>query len=166
MGVDAVSFLASALMQAANPSPCTDESYSDFDFWVGTWDVYVGDSLAGRNVITKEETGCLVLETWNSASGGTGQSYNYFDPAQDVWRQVWISPGLLIDYQGGIDEEGRMALEGTLTSHASGTTAPFRGRWESLDDGTVQQTFWIYKTDDDAWTVWFDGNYQPADDEE
>ncbi|MEM7740713.1 MAG: hypothetical protein AAF225_07925, partial [Pseudomonadota bacterium] len=107
--------------------------------------------------------GCLVLETWTSASGGTGQSYNYYDPAKDVWRQVWVSAGLLIDYEGGLDDEGRMALEGELTSHTRATTTPFRGRWEALADGTVQQTFWIYQADDDAWAVWFDANYRPAD---
>ncbi|MEM6912633.1 MAG: hypothetical protein AAF511_01505 [Pseudomonadota bacterium] len=162
MSIGMIGFVASMIMQSSSP-PCADDRYNDFDFWVGTWDVYVGESLTGRNVITKEEAGCLVLETWTNASGGTGQSYNYYDPAKDVWRQVWVSPGLLIDYEGGLDEEGRMALEGELTSHTRGTTAPFRGRWEALADGTVQQTFWIYHADDDAWAVWFDANYRPTD---
>ncbi|MEM7741118.1 MAG: hypothetical protein AAF225_09990, partial [Pseudomonadota bacterium] len=66
MSIGMIGFVASMIMQGFSP-PCSDDRYNDFDFWVGTWDVYVGESLMGRNVITKEEAGCLVLETWTSA---------------------------------------------------------------------------------------------------
>ncbi|MEM9284369.1 MAG: hypothetical protein AAGA39_00665 [Pseudomonadota bacterium] len=163
MSIGALASFAAMLMQAAGPVPCTDDSYNDFDFWLGTWDVYTGDTLAGRNVITKEEGGCLIVEHWLNASGGTGQSYNFYDQGQETWRQVWVSAGILIDYQGGLDDEGRMVLEGTITSNANGETAPFRGQWSPLDDGTVQQTFWTYDSDTEEWNLWFDGNYRRAD---
>lgn len=150
---------AQAQMQSR---PCLTEPYADFDFWLGTWDVYTGDRKVGRNVITREEEGCLVLETWTAEGGATGQSYNYFDPAQGVWRQVWLSNGLLIDYEGGLDETGSMVLEGTMTTHNDAATTPFRGRWTPMDDGTVQQTFWTYNAETDAWDVWFDANYRRA----
>ncbi len=163
MSIHAITSIAAMLMQAAAPAPCTDEHFSDFDFWLGTWDVYTGDTLAGRNVITKEEGGCLVLETWTSASGSTGQSYNYYDPAKDKWRQVWISRGIIIDYGGGLDDEGRMNLEGTITSNGDGQVAPFKGRWSPLEDGTIQQTFWTFDSETEEWNLWFDGNYRPAE---
>ncbi|MEO1658856.1 MAG: hypothetical protein AAFR65_14175 [Pseudomonadota bacterium] len=165
MIIQAVASLLAAVAQAATPAPvpCSDEAYSDFDFWVGVWDVYSGDQLAGRNVITKEESGCLVLETWTSARGSTGQSYNYYDPAKDKWRQVWVSAGIFIDYEGGLDDQGRMVLEGTITSNTDGKVAPFRGQWAPLDDGTVQQTFWTYDAEADSWNIWFDGNYRRAE---
>ena len=162
--VSALGTLSALLMQAATPEPCADEAYRAFDFWLGTWDVYTGDQLAGRNVITEEESGCLILETWTSASGLTGQSYNYYDPSKEKWRQVWVSAGQVIDYEGGLDERGWMLLEGTITSNVNGQTAPFRGQWAPQDNGTVQQTFWVYIGDTDSWNVWFDGNYRPAED--
>ncbi len=80
--------IAPAVAQDAQPA-CTDDIYRAFDFWLGEWDVALpnGDR-AGVNSITAEENGCLVLERWRSASGGTGQSYNFYDPAAAQWRQL------------------------------------------------------------------------------
>ncbi len=87
---------ASATAQeTAAPEPCGGEAFKQFDFWLGEWNVTTPDgTLAGENLITSEENGCLVLERWRSAGGGTGQSYNYFNPATEKWRQVWISQGV------------------------------------------------------------------------
>ena len=64
---------------AADPAPpCSQDAYKQFDFWLGTWEVSTPNgAVAGTNEITSEENGCLILEAWTSATGGTGQSYNY-----------------------------------------------------------------------------------------
>ena len=122
--------------------PCkTDPRYGQFDFWLGTWDVYVGDEKAGENVITKEEGGCLVLEKWTDVAGGTGQSYNFFNPDNEQWRQVWVSQTMTIDYAGGLTDDGSMELIGTITYFKTGKTLDFLGRWTLQDDGTVRQYF-------------------------
>lgn len=151
-----------ASLQAA-AAPCAGADYEAFDFWVGRWEVEAGGKTVGTNLITKEENGCLIVERWTNASGGTGQSYNYFDPSKNVWRQVWVSAGVIIDYEGGLDSEGVMALEGYLTPRAGGEPQPFRGRWTDNDDGTVRQEFWIRNQDADEWSIWFDGLYRRAD---
>ncbi len=113
--------IAAALMFAAAPAmaqgqkPCTDPVFDDFDFWVGDWDVTgAGGTVAGTNSITKEEYGCLLVERWTGAGGITGQSYNFVDLASGKWRQVWVSAGATIDYSGGLDDKGRMALDGVI----------------------------------------------------
>ena len=88
----------------APPAICFEnERFSDFDFWVGEWNVYgqhpqTGERiLAGTNSITKHYANCLIMETWENAGGaGGGFSMNFYDPIEDQWRQVWVSPNLSI----------------------------------------------------------------------
>ena len=146
--------------QQTPPPPCQEDVYRDFDFWLGTWDVTTPDGqAAGTNVISVKENGCLLLEEWTSVSGGTGQSYNYYDPGTKKWRQVWVSGFANIDYEGGLDEEGAMVLVGEI-SNRNGTTAPFRGTWTLQDDGSVEQHFEQYNPETEEWADWFIGIYR------
>jgi len=149
-----------AAQPAPAPSPCADWRYRVFDFWVGDWDVFDHEGrYAGRNLVSVEENGCLVVEHWASANGGTGQSYSYFDPATDAWRQVWISASETIDFTGGYAEDGGMALEGEIT-YRDGTRFPFRGRWTPNRNGTVTQAFEQFDPAAEAWAPWFIGIYR------
>lgn len=152
--------LAASPLRGQQPAPCTDDpEHAAFDFWLGEWDVFVGDGQrAGTNRIEKAERGCLVIEHWTGAGGGTGTSMNFYDPARGLWRQVWVSSnGVLIEIEGGI-RDGSMVLQGTLTDVA-GEQTPFRGTWTPLDDGAVRQHFEISEAGDGTWSTWFDGRY-------
>ncbi len=145
---------------AAPAGPCDGVDYHAFDFWVGDWDVTdVNGTPQGTNSITREEGGCLLVERWVSAAGNTGQSYNYYDPGMDVWRQVWVSGGAIIDYTGGLTETGSMRLEGVISNRAGTPALPFTGEWTLNEDGTVTQHFEQYNREDDTWAVWFTGIY-------
>lgn len=164
----AASLAASAAAAQTPPPPCQDDVYRDFDFWVGEWIVTAvnaqGETVkAGENVITKEENGCLLVERWTNVQGGTGQSYNFYDPGAEKWRQVWVSPGITIDYAGGLNDEGAMALEGEIAYH-SGITAPFRGTWTLNEDASVTQYFQQYDAEKEEWADWFTGTYRRKDD--
>lgn len=144
----------------APPPPCQEEAYRAFDFWLGDWEVFTPDGKkAGENLITSHERGCLLLEEWTSAGGGTGQSYNYYNPAMREWRQVWVSGGAVIDYVGGLTDAGVMALEGTIASRA-GDEFPFRGTWTPNEDGSVTQHFQQYDPETEEWKDWFTGLYR------
>lgn len=145
---------------------CADAPFRDFDFWVGTWEVRSTDgTLAGTNRITSEEGGCLLVERWTGAGGGTGQSYNFVDRDTGQWRQVWVSPGFTIDYSGGLDAEGVMRLDGRIAYAANpANDGPFRGAWTLRNDGTVEQVFHQYSPADDEWKQWFTGIYTKAPD--
>lgn len=153
----------SSIEQAALPPPppaCDEEIYRQFDFWAGDWEVLnPAGAKAGENSITIEEKGCLLVERWIGAKGGTGQSYNYVDHADGRWRQIWVSAGATIDYKGGLNEKGEMVLEGTI-AYRTGKTAPFRGVWTANADGSVTQHFEEFSAANKAWGDWFTGIYK------
>lgn len=147
--------------QAAIAFPCqTDPDFAAFDFWVGDWDVHVATGkFAGSNRIEKAERGCVLIESWQSATGTTGMSINYLDKAADEWVQIWNDGGgNQINIRGGMTDEG-MLLEGTIHYVASGTTAPFRGLWTPLPDGRVRQFFEQSNDGGKTWVPWFEGFY-------
>lgn len=147
--------------------PCEhDALFSAFDFWVGAWDVHVADGgFAGSNEITRSERGCVLIENWQGAGGGTGTSINYPDKITGEWVQIWNSAnGGQINIRGGMTDDG-MLLAGTIHYVANGTTAAFRGLWTPLPDGRVRQFFEQSADDGKTWSPWFEGFYtrKPAE---
>lgn len=141
--------------------PCEqDDVFAEFDFWIGDWDVHgPAGALAGTNTITKAQRGCVLLENWTSASGGTGMSINYVDKITNEWVQVWnAAGGSQINIRGGLTDEG-MLLVGTLHTVGNDTTLPFRGLWTPLPDGRVRQFFEQSTDGGKTWTTWFEGFY-------
>ena len=151
--------LVATLSEAAYPCE-HQEKFREFDFWVGEWDVHDSSGqLVGRNVIEPSHHGCVLVENWTSASGGTGMSMNWLDHDTDEWVQVWIdSSGGQIEIRGGRTEEG-MRLTGQIHYTGNGTTAPFRGLWTPLPDGRVRQFFEQSNDRGETWQPWFEGFY-------
>ncbi len=148
------------LQVAAAPQPCSSASFSDFDFWLGTWQVHSLDgTLQGTNSITKEEGGCLILEKWRSAQGGTGQSYNYYQSTTARWQQLWVSQGAIIDYAGGLTDKGAMQLQGNIHYQADDRSEKFKGTWTPQADGSVLQELREWNAESKQWQDWFTGVY-------
>jgi hypothetical protein len=138
------------------------EHFSDFDFWVGEWNVYSNDAektFQGTNSITRHHKNCLLMENWTSAQGGNGSSMNYYDPVTDQWRQLWVAGGYSIDYSGGLDDRGSMVLKGKINYYETGQSYKFRGTWTPGPDGGVRQIFEQHDPESDTWSIWFDGLY-------
>lgn len=147
---------------AAAPPPCSAPSYRDFDFWLGEWEVHTPQNqLAGHNTISVVEGGCLLLEHWQSAAGGSGRSYNFYDPADGLWHQLWVSQGAIIRIAGGPDDDGAMQMEGEIHYQADGRVADFKARWTPRADGNVLQEFWERHPESGEFVVWFKGIYAP-----
>ena len=143
---------------APPPPPCATDTapYRDFDFWVGTWETAdAAGNPVGVNVVTKEEGGCLLVETWTGLSGDTGRSLNFVDPATGLWHQIWMSKDLFIDYSGGLTEEGIVRLEGTIVYNGSGARFPYLGTMAMNEDGTLTRDFKEYDAETDTWQPWF-----------
>ena len=139
------------------------KNFSDWDFWVGEWNVYSNDgkhTLQGTNSVTKQHLNCLIMENWTSVKGGQGSSMNYYDPVESQWRQVWVASAYSIDYTGGLDESGSMVLNGKINYYKQGKSFSFRGAWTPNQDGSVRQFFEQFDAEKDQWTVWFDGIYE------
>ena len=150
---------------SAPPAPCADmAAFTAFDFWVGEWDVHTGDgTYAGHNSIEKAENGCVIVEQWAGASGGTGMSINYLEHSSGQWVQIWnAAGGTQIDIRGGLTDDG-MLLVGKIHYISNSTTADFRGLWTLLDDGRVRQFFEQSSDGGETWVPWFEGFYTRTD---
>ncbi len=141
---------------------CTAAKFREFDFWAGTWRVLDADrKFAGENSVSIEQGGCVLVERWRGAGGGTGQSFNYYDPVAQAWKQRWVGLGLILEMQGGL-ENGAMVLEGPLHYVRENRTTRLRGTWSVLPDGRVRQLFVESSDQGKTWTPWFDGYYSHA----
>ena len=154
-------FAPSALAAQQTPPPgCDAAEHRQFDFWVGSWTVTdsAGATTYGTSSVTAEEKGCLVHEHWAGSRGGTGQSFNYYDPPRKVWEQDWVgSGGGNIRLIGHLDG-GAMVLEGD-TQQGSAVLHQ-KVMWIPLPDGRVRQ-YWRQTADSGrTWTTVFDGYYR------
>lgn len=148
------------LMPASAATNCSDDAYRAFDFLLGKWLVHSksGD-FQGTNLITAQEQGCLIVEQWQGRQGGTGQSYNYYNPKTMKWYQLWVSDGAIIDYSGGLTSSGAMHLEGHIIYQENGLQAPFKGTWTPQADGSVLQELKQFNPENAGWIDWFTGVY-------
>lgn len=147
----------------AGPAICTAAKFREFDFWAGEWRVLDADGkVAGENSVSIEQGGCVLVERWRGAKGGTGQSMNYYDPVAQAWKQRWVGLGLILEMQGGLTN-GAMVLQGPLHYVREHRTTLLRGTWTKLPDGRVRQRFEESADDGATWTTWFDGFYSPRE---
>lgn len=139
------------------PSPCSADSYREFDFWIGDWVVHdTTGTLQGTNRIESIQGGCVLQEHWTSASGGTGTSFNIYDFTRNVWHQTWVSGAQLLTLEGGL-RNGRMVLEGTTVGR-NNTDVHNRITWTPVAADTVTQV-WDTSTDGTSWQTVFYGVY-------
>lgn len=146
---------------ASPPSPCAQPEASQFDFWLGVWDVEAKGKVVGRNVIEKIHGGCTLLEKYHATGGAfEGKSFNYFDPGDASWHQVWVdNGGTRLHLTGGF-ADGKMMMSGDRVTPKGKVTD--RISWTDHPDGTVRQ-LWELSTDAGAtWQVLFDGLYRQA----
>jgi hypothetical protein len=132
---------------------CTTAEHRQFDFWLGSWEVFTPDGKkAGDNRIEAIADGCALLERWRGRGGFAGTSLNSWDAASGLWRQHWV------DNQGGL-----LRLTGRLDGARMVLQAPEHPRqrisWTPLPDGAVRQLWETSKDDGATWQVAFDGRY-------
>jgi hypothetical protein len=81
--------------QTTNQKPCSAKEASEFDFWVGDWNLTWRDSLHGSNRIEKMFGNCTVHENFSDGRGYLGQSWSVYNANYKKWEQTWV------DNQGG-----------------------------------------------------------------
>lgn len=118
--------VASVSAQDTDPAACNDlPAYHVLDFWVGEWDVYVGDQKVGFNRIEKTLDGCAIFEHWVGASGGEGKSL-FFVSDSGTWKQVWVTQWAI--RPGGVKEKNRIDIP-------SGDGVRFQGQLQHAEIG-------------------------------
>ena len=89
-------FLITTFSMQAQPKPCSDPAFSQFDFWLGEWDLTYNDTARGTNSIKRVNDGCTIEENFNdNGQGFRGQSWSVYNPLTKQWQQTWV------DNQGG-----------------------------------------------------------------
>ena len=120
-----------------------------FDFWIGTWDVYKfdTDTLVGKSQITAILDGNAISEAYTSTQGPyKGTSLNAYNPQTEQWAQFYMdNQGLTLELKGAF-KEGKMILEDKVN----------RITWQSTEGGMVRQTWQVIPTGQ----VVFDGEYR------
>lgn len=157
----------SALAQErpAAPPPCAeDPAYRALDFWVGEWDVMVGEKKVGTNRIERILDGCAILEHWTAEGGGEGKSLFYYQKATDRWRQVWVTARA--SALGGVKEkemitktdDGGLRFQGEIPVAGGGSYLD-RTTLTPRTDGTVRQVIEVSRDGGAKWETVFDASY-------
>jgi hypothetical protein len=165
-----------AVAQALQPAPpatpppprppaCATPEHRQFDFWVGTWNVYRTGTevLAGRNVIESLYGGCVIRESWSSQGGSGGSSFNSWLPNDRIWRQTWVDGSNSYAVFEGRYENDRMVLTGHWPGAAGPGTNPLvRMTYSRVEGGAVRQLGEQSLDGGQTWAPNFDFTYRPA----
>lgn len=151
-----LSATASAQAQSNVAAPkCSSPEYRQFDFWLGEWDVYQGDKLAGRNSISSILNGCAVREEWSGTGGFKGSSLNFYNSSTKRWHQTWIdSQGQSLALDGQF-EAGSMVLQNLAEENAP----RHRITWTPMPDKSIRQLWQVRDNPGAEWRTLFDGRY-------
>ncbi|CAM1350767.1 hypothetical protein [Tenacibaculum crassostreae] len=138
------SFFSIVSAQNSTSVPCSDATYTQFDFWVGDWDVYnTQGKLIGHNTIVKMPNACAIQENWTSTtSKSKGTSYNYFNKSDNTWNQLWIdNTGFSLVLKGTFSNR-TMTLSSDLIQSDKGNYYN-EITWTKNEDASVTQV-WNY----------------------
>lgn len=147
------------LSQDADCNCCTPQ-HDQFDFWLGDWEVFNAEGeKIGENKIEKQEGNCLLSENWEGEKGGTGRSFNYYDPADSTWNQLWISnSGTILKLKGNAEND-KMTLKSKLVEGEKGKYYN-KITWTKNSDGSVTQLWEIMDPQGNLLNEAFKGVYR------
>lgn len=149
-------------------TPCSAPEHRQFDFWLGSWEVKsAAGQVLGRNRISRKHGGCVLFEEWESAGGGTGSSFSFYDENTKQWHQFWVDAtgrnwlssdkdGNPTTLRGGIRDGAMLMLSHPDSLPSIGA---IRVTWKPLPDGRVRQTFDSSSDGGKTWSTSFDGFY-------
>ncbi len=145
------------IVAAQNTSnPCTAPECSQFDFWVGEWNLTWNDSLKGTNSIKKILNDCVINETFHDpANNYSGMSWSMYDLKRKEWKQTWVDnqDGYIV--LTGKYNNGEMVLSTAPAVSTEGKKIVFRmvffhiladsfdWRWESSTDDSDWKINWL-----------------------
>lgn len=149
-------------LAAQQPADTTwKEHVHEFDFWLGSWNVYKfgTDTLVGLSRIETLVDSLVLYENYESVNYPYhGKSFNKYNPATKHWEQFWVDNSGLTLALAGNPAPGKMILSNEPGD--AGSRGYNRITWTDMGDGTVRQT-WEVSKDGEAWRTVFDGHYRP-----
>jgi Tetratricopeptide repeat len=155
-------FLAIAKKVRHNANPCEDPEFSQFDFWIGDWDVSSSaDGVPrGTSHIAKEMGGCVVWENWTSAgSPYFGKSYNTYNVNLKRWEQYWVDNFAGVMFFHGNLKDGVMDYWTDEVPQPGGGTLERHLQFFNLAPGKVRQFSQGSTDGGKTWHVEYDLTY-------
>lgn len=138
-----------------NQPPCSAPEASQFDFWVGSWELYTADTITGTNNIYKIMDGCTVQENFESPkSGYTGKSWSVYDPKGKQWQQTWVDNQGAFIYLTGKFEDGKMTLFTLPKKTPNGKEIVFRMLFSNISKESFD---WDWDSSTDNGATWKSG---------
>jgi hypothetical protein len=139
-----------------NAAPCEDSAEStQFDFWVGEWDVQTPQGQhAGNSSIQKILGSCVLLENW-SGGGLDGKSFNIYNRNLNQWQQYWVdSSGRVTVYTGSlVDGEMHYIAE---AGPQNGSQVARKMTFSKLGPGKVRQLGEFSNDGGKTWSTAYD----------
>lgn len=141
-----------AITQDSAPPPCSQPESSQFDFWLGAWNLTWNDTATGTNRITKDYDGCVVREDFstNDSIPFRGMSVSVFNAAIGKWQQTWVdNNGSYLDFVGEF-ADGKMVL--SREAHPKDKPAFLqRMVWSDISSNALT---WSWERSDDMGKTW------------
>lgn len=152
-GVAAGPSAGSSADPVAAASACAAPEADQFDFWVGTWALTWGEAGRGTNRIRRILNGCVIEESFAGQMPDgpyRGLSVSTYDAGAGVWRQTWVDDqGAYLDFEGGLQPDGRMILSRTTTR--DGETIHQRMVWRNVE---ADRLHWDWQMSTDGGATW------------
>ena len=132
----------------------SDDGATQFDFWLGSWDLTWGDNGRGTNEITRILDGRVIQENFASYPDDDGQvlkgiSVSVYTAANNQWQQTWVdNQGSYLDFVGNFSED-RMIL----SRDAVVNDKPVKQRmvWFNINEGAFD---WAWERSEDEGRNW------------
>jgi hypothetical protein len=124
---------------------------SEFDFWLGEWDLSWGDGQRATNSVYRDFDNRVIVENFDGrpSSELQGMSVSTFDVDEGCWRQTWVdNRGSYLDFRGEF-RDGQMDLRTERT--VDGRRTLLRVRWFDIAQESLS---WAWERSDDGGRTW------------
>ena len=93
--------------------PCSAPECSQFDFWLGEWNLTWNDTSKGNNSVRRILNDCVINENFSDpATNYMGMSWSMYDLNKKEWKQTWVDSQNGYIVLTGKYDNGEMILSG------------------------------------------------------
>lgn len=138
--------------------PCTSPEASQFDFWLGEWDL-TWEGGVGENIIRRELDGCVIEENFRAYPDSAtpspliGNSVSVYNLRLKRWQQTWVdNSGSYLDFSGGLVGDSMIISREFINS--AGATIKQRMVWYNITSDSLNWNWERIDTSDSTASGW------------
>jgi len=126
----------------------SDKPETQFDFWLGEWDVSWGEDGKGINHVLRIMDDKIIQENFSSPDL-RGMSVSSYDVERKLWCQTWVdNSGGYLDFTGGFEGERMTLIRDAIVR---GEKCKQRMVWYNIEP---DQFDWNWERSDDGGVTW------------